>query len=291
MRPIREGSHGVHGLDRGGDPAPPTATPAPWPAASWRPDVGGPSVVAVRPEGVYDVSATSRRCATSARRPTPRPRCALPRASGSARWTTSSPTRRPTARDAGRPWLLAPVDLQALKAAGVTFATSMLERVIEERARGDRGAAERLRGEMAKLIGADLQTLEAGLARRAEAEGGADRARAPGRNISRSASARTRKSSPSRSRCRRSARARRPAFTRPRPGTIRSPRRCSPSPPAARSSARRSATTSTCAISRAAARCCSARRRTRTRAARSARSCACSTRPSASTTCARCRSR
>ena len=58
--------------------------------------------------------------------------------------------------------LLAPIDLQAIKAAGVTFATSMLERVIEERARGDRAAAERLRGELSELIGADLRTLKPG---------------------------------------------------------------------------------------------------------------------------------
>ena len=41
------------------------------------------------------------------------------------------------ARDARAPWLLAPCDLQAIKASGVTFVASMLERVIEEQARGD----------------------------------------------------------------------------------------------------------------------------------------------------------
>ena len=56
--------------------------------------------------------------------------------------------------------------------------------------------------------------------------------------------------------------------------------------PRPRPSAPRSATTSTCAISRAAARCCSARRRTTTRRARSGRSSGCSTSTSASTTCA-----
>ena len=42
----------------------------------------------------------------------------------------------PAGRDAARPALLAPVDLQAVKAAGVTFVVSLLERVIEEQARG-----------------------------------------------------------------------------------------------------------------------------------------------------------
>jgi fumarylacetoacetate (FAA) hydrolase family protein len=59
----------------------------------------------------------------------------------------------PEVRDTTRPWLLAPCDLQAIKAAGVTFAVSMLERVIEERARGSADAANAIRGEVARLIG------------------------------------------------------------------------------------------------------------------------------------------
>jgi fumarylacetoacetate (FAA) hydrolase family protein len=65
-------------------------------------------------------------------------------------------------RDQRKPWLLAPVDLQAIKAAGVTFATSMIERVIEERARGNPEAALALRGEIGGLIGDDLSRLKAG---------------------------------------------------------------------------------------------------------------------------------
>ena len=48
-------------------------------------------------------------------------------------------------RDPGRPYFLAPCDLQAIKASGVTFATSLLERVIEEQARGDAGKADAIR--------------------------------------------------------------------------------------------------------------------------------------------------
>jgi fumarylacetoacetate (FAA) hydrolase family protein len=44
------------------------------------------------------------------------------------------------------PCLLSPIDLQAVKAAGVTFVVSLLERVIEEQARGDKARAEALRG-------------------------------------------------------------------------------------------------------------------------------------------------
>ncbi len=68
----------------------------------------------------------------------------------------------PEARDTGKPWLLAPLDLQAVKAAGVTFAISMLERVIEERARGNPAAAEGIRAELVGVIGTDLSKLKPG---------------------------------------------------------------------------------------------------------------------------------
>jgi fumarylacetoacetate (FAA) hydrolase family protein len=65
-------------------------------------------------------------------------------------------------RDPARPWLLAPIDLQAIKAAGVTFAISMLERVIEERARGNPEAAADIRASIRDLIGDDLSRLKPG---------------------------------------------------------------------------------------------------------------------------------
>ncbi len=65
-------------------------------------------------------------------------------------------------RDATRPYLLAPIDLQAIKAAGVTFAISMLERVIEERARGDAAAAVGLRTEITGMVGDDFSKLKPG---------------------------------------------------------------------------------------------------------------------------------
>ncbi|GGI45764.1 fumarylacetoacetate (FAA) hydrolase family protein [Agromyces flavus] len=71
-------------------------------------------------------------------------------------------------RDVRRPWLLAPHDLQAVKAAGVTFAVSMIERVIEERARGDLNAASDLRDLIAAKIGGDLRGVIPGSERAAE---------------------------------------------------------------------------------------------------------------------------
>lgn len=58
--------------------------------------------------------------------------------------------------------LLAPCDLQAIKAAGVTFADSLIERVIEERAKGDVQAAHRLRGELADAFGGSLKGVQPG---------------------------------------------------------------------------------------------------------------------------------
>ena len=62
----------------------------------------------------------------------------------------------PDHRDPLKPWMLAPFDLQAVKESGVTFVSSMLERVIEEQARGDLAKAEKIRIEITKLIGDNL---------------------------------------------------------------------------------------------------------------------------------------
>ncbi len=125
----------------------------------WRPDLAGPSVVAVRADGVFDISA---------RFATMRDLCEAPDPAAAAR---AAPGERlaalaeilantpPDGRDPAKPWLLAPIDLQAIKAAGVTFAASMIERVIEERAHGQSAAAAALRADLTRLVGADLLTL------------------------------------------------------------------------------------------------------------------------------------
>jgi len=59
--------------------------------------------------------------------------------------------------------LLAPVDLQCIKASGVTFAVSAIERVIEERARGDAARAEEVRAGLRNRVGgADLRSVKPG---------------------------------------------------------------------------------------------------------------------------------
>lgn len=62
----------------------------------------------------------------------------------------------------GQMELLSPLDLQCIKAAGVTFAVSAVERVIEERARGDFNRANEIRGSLAARVGADLKSVKPG---------------------------------------------------------------------------------------------------------------------------------
>jgi fumarylacetoacetate (FAA) hydrolase family protein len=65
-------------------------------------------------------------------------------------------------RAKAKPWFLAPCDLQAIKAAGVTFVSSMLERVIEEQARGDPKKAEAVRAAVVGVIGENLSAVKPG---------------------------------------------------------------------------------------------------------------------------------
>ena len=130
----------------------------------WRPEHGGPAVVAVRPEGLVDITAmvpTVRDLAEA-----PDPAAVLRGATGPVIGALADilGNTPPDRRDPARPWLLAPTDLQAIKAAGVTFAISMLERVIEEKARGNPAAATVIRGEIERLIGDDLSRLKPGSA-------------------------------------------------------------------------------------------------------------------------------
>lgn len=65
-------------------------------------------------------------------------------------------------RDQAHPYLLAPADLQVIKAAGVTFAASMVERVIEEQAAGDPAKAEAVRAQVRQTLGDDFASIRPG---------------------------------------------------------------------------------------------------------------------------------
>lgn len=128
----------------------------------WRPDVLGPSVVAVRADGVHDISrhAATMRDLCEAPDPAQIVREAKGERIGAlADILANTPE---AGRNQNKSWLLAPVDLQAIKAAGVTFARSMVERVIEEQAKGAPEKAEAIRAQVQKQLGGDLRKLKPG---------------------------------------------------------------------------------------------------------------------------------
>jgi len=68
----------------------------------------------------------------------------------------------PDNRDGRIPWFISPIDLQSVKAAGVTFVRSMLERVIEEMIKGDASAADEVRKKIFDSIGGDIANVVPG---------------------------------------------------------------------------------------------------------------------------------
>ena len=128
------------------------------------PAVGGPVLVRIAGDDLLDLSGIAptsselfdRKDAVAEIRARPLTRVG---SLAAALANSSAATRDPTA-----PWLLAPCDLQAIKAAGVTFVASMLERVIEEQARGDPARADDVRKKIAGIIGDNLRSVNPGSA-------------------------------------------------------------------------------------------------------------------------------
>ncbi|MGN8552929.1 UNVERIFIED_CONTAM: fumarylacetoacetate hydrolase family protein [Microbacterium sp. SLM126] len=128
----------------------------------WDPAVAGPSVVAVRADGVLDLSARfpTMRSLTEHADPAGAVAAATGPVLGSLEDLLANSD--PDVRDPARPWLLSPIDLHVVKAAGVTFPVSMLERIIEERARGEKDAALDIRSQITAVLGGELDTLVPG---------------------------------------------------------------------------------------------------------------------------------
>lgn len=125
----------------------------------WQPGVG-PCVVTLRDGDVWDI--------TSAAAPVVRDICEM---GDPVAYVRSTPGTKIGALaaiaankpgDLSKPHLLAPCDMQAVKACGVTFARSMVERVIEEKAAGNPAKAEAIRAKIAQSIGDSLRNVKAG---------------------------------------------------------------------------------------------------------------------------------
>jgi len=139
----------------------------------WIPDqlgsgIAGPSPALIREDGVFDVSHLGPTCS------------ALLESNLPALLETASAPARPgeslglpgeilanslaEKHDSGLPRLLPPVDLQPVKACGVTFVRSLLERVIEERAAGDPTKAGAIRQNLSAALGTGLASVVPGSA-------------------------------------------------------------------------------------------------------------------------------
>ena len=126
----------------------------------WLPAAGGPSVVTIRDGSVVDI--------TSKNAPTVRDICEMDDPTGYVRSApgtslgTLAELAITGAGDRTSLHFLAPCDLQAVKACGVTFASSMVERVIEEQAAGDPKKALDIRARVGEAIGGSLRNIKAG---------------------------------------------------------------------------------------------------------------------------------
>ncbi len=128
---------------------------------AWRPgNPPGPAVVAIRPDGVFDISELAPTTADLLNLPDPT--ASVRGFAGERIGDTAAILANCLKRDPSLPWFLAPCDLQAVKAAGVTFVASMLERVVEEQVRGDAGRADEVRASILAEIGGSLATLKPG---------------------------------------------------------------------------------------------------------------------------------
>lgn len=126
----------------------------------WSPEAEGPCVVTLRDGMVVDI--------TSRAAPTVRDICEMDDPAGYVRAAAGKPVgalediaANPPG-DLAKPHFLAPCDLQAVKACGVTFASSMVERVIEEKAAGDPKKALDIRARVGEAIGGSLRNVRAG---------------------------------------------------------------------------------------------------------------------------------
>ena len=122
----------------------------------------GPAIVTVRGDALVDITGTMATMSDlmNAEDPLALARSAPGEEIGSLAEILANSAH--DAQDPQRPSLLAPNDLQAIKAAGVTFAVSMLERLIEEQAKGDPKAADEIRGTISESIGTDLSEIVPG---------------------------------------------------------------------------------------------------------------------------------
>ena len=128
------------------------------------PEVGGPCVVVVVGQRVIDISDVAPTVAHLFEHDDLLGTLTACTSEAASRrgWNLEDLLSSTIGADTDSASLLAPVDLQVVKAAGVTFVESMLERVIEERAKGDAGRAAEIRSELSEIIGGAISSVRPG---------------------------------------------------------------------------------------------------------------------------------
>jgi fumarylacetoacetate (FAA) hydrolase family protein len=122
--------------------------------------VEGPHLCVLREDGVYDLSALMP--TMSDLLDLPDPAAAVKHHVGTLICSIDDAVKATFDTPGSRLSFLSPNDLQAIKAAGVTFVDSMLERVIEERAKGDPDKATAIRKDLQDQLGVDLSSIKPG---------------------------------------------------------------------------------------------------------------------------------
>lgn len=129
---------------------------------AWIPNqISGPSPIILKGDQVFDISEKFNTISELVEHPDPLKALSEieGRFVGSIDELFANTVAEP---DTNKAYFLAPIDLQVIKAAGVTFAASMLERVIEEQAGGDAQKAQSIREVVQNVIGDNLKTIEPG---------------------------------------------------------------------------------------------------------------------------------
>ena len=126
----------------------------------WNPDERGPSIVTIRDGQVIDI--------TSKTAPLVRDICEMDEPASYVRTAAGMPLgilkdiAAAPAGELSQIHFIAPCDLQVIKASGVTFAGSMVERVIEEKSAGDPKKAEAIRKKVGSIIGSSVESIKPG---------------------------------------------------------------------------------------------------------------------------------
>ncbi len=139
-----------------------------WIPAALTQSIAGPSPVLITEKGVLELTNIAPTCAELLNNGFSTNGLDLSKLKNLGSYDTIMANTLAANRDQDIPHFLSPVDIQAIKACGVTFVVSMIERVIEERAAGDAKKADEIRDKIKTGIGTDIASIKPGSAQAEE---------------------------------------------------------------------------------------------------------------------------